>query len=264
MGCITAHQFVTIILPSLHSSLIVGRSEIDRPQGFGPRCKKARVVFPGRDTSEAYSSAFGNGNRQFCKLAFECLVAEDPKSKSKAANLGTNTLDCDSKVGETQHDDDNDDEDEDSDDETKEQKIAETKPSHECMPEFIRRLHQVLSFYETVSMVKAIPASNQSSSQSSSNGVDLQALTQPLEVTFYPSIFGRRANADRPLRPLAVFVEPLTKMNALEKLILSTFRIINPSYVEFYRRYSDFGTVSMDSPCPNLLCVFSGLLLKRQ
>ena len=50
-GQITAHQFVTLVLPSLHSSL-VGRSEICRRQRFGPRCKKARVVvFSSRDTN---------------------------------------------------------------------------------------------------------------------------------------------------------------------------------------------------------------------
>lgn len=236
-GCITAHQFVTIILPSLHASLAGGRSEIGRPQGFGPRCKKARVVFPDRDTVEACPTTFGSGNRQFCKLAFEYLVVGDPKTNSEAADQGSNTADCEN-TGEPLRDEDNDDEDEDSDDETKEQKSVEKNQPQEFVPEFVRRLHQILSFYEAVSVFKAMPAGNPSSTRGGSNGADLQALTQPLELTFVPSVFGRRS-VDRPLRPLSIFVEPLTKMSALEKLILSTFRIVNPSYVDFCRRYSD-------------------------
>jgi hypothetical protein len=233
-GCVTTHQFVTVVLPSLHSSL-VGRSDIFRPQGFGPRCKKARVVFPGRDAGES-CPAVSTINRQFCKLAFDYLVADDPSTKSIATESRATIEGGDD--GETQRDEDNEDEeDEESDDEAKEKQIPENKPSQE-RPELVRRLHQVLSFYETISMVKLAPASNQRSAHGGSTGGDLQALTQPLEITLAPTIF-RRASAETPLRHLTVLVEPLTTMDALERIILCTFRILNPSYVTFCRRYGE-------------------------
>ena len=115
------------------------------------------------------------------------------------------------------------------------QVITESNIPRERVPELIRRLHQVLSLYETISLVKTMPRKKQRPSQDA-NGSDLQILTQPIELTLSPAAFCNGANIDNPLRQLTILVEPLTSIFDLEKLVLCIFKIVHPFYVAFCQR----------------------------
>jgi hypothetical protein len=226
-GRVTMHQFLTVILPALHASL-TGRSPgNDSSQvlraGSGRRSKKARVVGGRRSDNDDAAMDCTEDRVAFCKdivrvmflkPSVEGVLAkeetkpemqdptdhEDPEVLDDVETRGSRSIDLDVSIGTS---------------------------------ELLRRLQQILSFYENVAVVSSSP-DRKDGAPAGSQGADLQALTKPIEIHLYPSAFGESEATSDPR--LVVHAEPLVQIADFELHVLRTCKLNHASYAEFCRR----------------------------
>jgi hypothetical protein len=232
-GCVTMHQFLAVILPALHASL-TGRSpgNNDSSQvlrvGSGRRYKKARVIGGGRCDSDEASMDSPEDRIAFCKDIVRVLFREPPLGK---------VLVTDETMPELQDPSDqaNDNEDPDILEDVENRRSRRNGLDVSIgTSEILRRLQQTLSFFENVALVSSSP-DRKDGTPAGSQGGDLHALTKPIEIHLYPSVFGEsEATTSQPR--LVVHAEPLVQMADLELHVLRACRLNNTSYVEFCRR----------------------------
>ena len=237
-GGLTFHQFLTVILPALHASLL-GRSADNcrlsvSQTGFDRRTKKPRVLGSStRDMDEGFHSHAGDDRLSFCKNAALYLIKEGIETavspdKPRASD-GTESAN-----GRLR--DFSDDEDDGSDDGLHVERQPGTSEHRmsESVPEILRRLHQVLSLYENVTLLQH---SLQRAKSSGGKPGDLQSLTKPLEVRLSPLVSRKRCTAAH-LRnfTMNLYAEPLMSVADLQLHILRAGRITHPTYIGFCRR----------------------------
>jgi len=221
-GRITMHEFISWILPSLHASCSGGSSSGGGDLlsfGSGHRSKKARVVDGAFHDGDGASFDSPEERLAFCKEVAGMVFQETPIYSRESDQRRP------SREGS----------DEDADDPTKESgdtkrlrtdSIDTTGPS-----ELLRRLHQILSLHESVSVVPTLTMKKPGSLGDQVAG-DLQALTKPLEIELLPSSFGDKTVCQS---QLVLQAEPLLSMADLQLHVLRTCRLNEPSYAEFCR-----------------------------
>jgi len=223
-GGVTIHQFIDIVLPTLHSAFL-GRASSDndgvavRTQP-GRRSKKARVVDVPEESSPEERLCF-------CKQAIR-LILTGENSKEDAAAIN--------ETDEMQSEDGSDDTNENPADsqETKEQVIGgggHYVKYSDVSQELLRRLHQVLAFHERVDLISSL-----GDGPSGRKAGDLQGLTTPLDIELLPSSFGGTHSTTALDTPLHVLAQPLIPVQELQLHILRTCNNWDRSYVEFSRR----------------------------
>ena len=212
-GRITFHQFFSVILPAIHASL-VGRP--NNGDGAVHRNKKAKVI----DASDSSATSESLDARlEFCRESLRHMVED-----TKASPLDTTQ---DTAIG----------------------KIAEGSTENEetqdtgrvdityCAgaSEILRRLHQVLSFYEGVQVFSSSSEKAASASSSSGKAGDLQTLTKPIELQLLPSEFDESEGVS-PKGRSVVHAQLLIPFLDLQLHILRTYRSNDSVYVSYCRR----------------------------
>ena len=212
-GRVSMYQFMNIVLPALHTSLL-GRpndSDLFDRSTYEPnrRSKRARVL----DAADKDVTQSADERLRFCKSAILALVFDDYK-----------------------HSDDND----------FEMKAASTDRSGEkqrtskgvkysgAAQELLRRLHQVLTMHERAHIASSV--GDISTGQSESGGGDLQSLTKPIEISFAPSALADTRNSTLQDGSFRLQVEPLVPVRDLQRHILRTCISWDQAYVDFCER----------------------------
>jgi hypothetical protein len=230
-GRLTVHQFLTVILPSLHASLLGGSWENGRLRVSGTaasrrtsrRTKKPRVVgSSSRETEEASHVHQSDDRLLFCKEVVKCLIQKSDEKGPTSQQRSAVMMDSANENSEDEGSDDGGDADDS-------EGISVSKA---LIPEFLRRLHQVLSLYENLAQHTPHGAG-----PSGLKGCDLQALKMPLEVRLLPSASRKRSKTNQsPSHSMSVQAEPLMTVADLELHVLRTCKVSHPSYVAFCRR----------------------------
>jgi hypothetical protein len=225
-GRVTMHQFLTVILPALHASL-TGRSPGNESSQVwsGRRSKKARVI-GGRDNDDAAMDS-PEDRVAFCKDIVRVMFLQPSVENTLAKEEAKPEL-----QEPTDQADDNEDPEVLEDVENRRSRNNSLDASVGTS-EVLRRLQQILSFFENVAVVSSSP-DRIDGAPAGSQGADLQALTKPIEVHLYPSAFGESEATTDPR--LVVHAEPLVQIADLELHVLRTCRLNNNSYAEFCRR----------------------------
>lgn len=234
-GCVTIHQFCTEVLPAIHTSLV----DSSPPTTVAPLSKKARVVgdsagdvnvgvalCPKRDQDEKLALA-----KEMAKvLVLEPLLGKILQSAEESREAGlSNRPDVDLN---DEHQEGGGDTDESSHDDLPLSKLKEDEKrdpySYVEGSEAIRRLHQLLAFYENVPVVQS------SSSKEGSSG-DLQSLTKSIEVHLLPSAFNGLQCTTAGTK-LSFYAQPLLPISELQRHILRACPLREQSYIAFCRR----------------------------
>jgi hypothetical protein len=222
-GSITVHEFLSIVLPTLHASF-VGRTASDGEplRSNGHRSKKARV---GVDADENPIDALEE-RIMFCKEAVRLLASQNDKTEA-GDSLAQGQMSTSSSSSTLEESGDRESKPLDETDGNGDQFEFSAEAQ-----ELLRRLHQILSLREGVTLrfmlADDVAASNEV------KGSDLQALTKSIEVKLSPSSFS--SEAEESTSALVVNAEPLVPVKDLTQHILRSFKVSDPSYVEFSKR----------------------------
>lgn len=217
-GSITLHEFLHIVLPTLHDCF-VGRSG-NYLSVSGHRSKKARVGADpddcGLDTPEE--------RLLFCKEAVGLLVRENVCTLGATSASGValpQLQELRSPVDVSDNDDKPSSQDEADD------CPADIKCS-EAAQELLRRLHQILSLRENLQL--AFLLIEDCGRVNEVKGSDLQSLTRPMEIKLCPTSLTMNDGSEK---SLLLYAEPLVPMLDLKRHILRSFQLSDPSYVDF-------------------------------
>ena len=161
-GQVTFHQFISVILPAIHASL-VGRPN---GEGAGHRKKKAKVV----GTSDSPSLVSLDTRLEFCRESLRHMVDGMKFSSSDAAQADGGTAESENTNEEKQE-------------------VGRVDITYcAAASELLRRVHQILSFYE------GLPVFSSSSEKVAPSELrhpgkaeDLHTLTKPIELHLLPS-----------------------------------------------------------------------------
>jgi hypothetical protein len=241
-GGLTFHQFLTVILPALHASLMGRSAENCRVNvsraGFSRRTKKPRVIgSSARDMDESFQSPPSDDRFSFCKDVIKCLIKDGMDNSLQEEKTRFSDI-ADIKVVNLPRET-SEDEDDGSDDGLQEEKARKTAESNylgmiRIPPELLRRLHQVLSLYENVALMQ--PAHQRTGSPGPRVG-DLQILNKPLEIRLFPFVSRQRPISAHVRKfSMSVHAEPLMAVSDLERHVLRTCCLTHSTHVSFCRR----------------------------
>jgi hypothetical protein len=214
-GRITIHEFLTIILPSLHASMVGHSLKYDGKlshSGTVHRSKKARA-------SRGASNVTLPNRVKYCREALRHMVS----------NLGEISSDMLSKKQEPVRTKFWDSIDFGLDEASDGEKLDIS--SSPGASEILRRLHQILSFYENVQVFKT---STEFSGGNNSHGNhdDMHDLTKPLELLLSHS--SNDVSASNHFKTQSViYAEPLISFSELQLHVLRAYRIIDPNYTSY-------------------------------
>ncbi|KAL7561760.1 hypothetical protein ACA910_013300 [Epithemia clementina (nom. ined.)] len=237
-GLVTIHQFMEIILPAIHSACL-GRSSENSCVKAGHKNKKAKVgMFFGDDKDVGTVSSVTRS--QFCNEMVKMLILEHGEKVSKAA------------LTEKPQEGLCDERDEDVEAESELMMATSSEPAvsgreisfYAESSELLRRLQQVLTLHERVSVMGAPPRRKPTNTSGSAGGADLQVLTSPLELELLPSSFGEPAPCAR--NRLLLQAEPLLPLAELELHVLRASVLLDPGYIAFCQSLSSDKAVILE------------------
>jgi hypothetical protein len=211
-GGVSFHQFLVHILPALHVACLgcsddaaFVRSSLDR------RTKRARFIGCPSTLSTKYTPLLQKApNRTFC----ECFAQTFFGSVAHVGNDGDRDLD----EGTAMVTD-----------------VVEAS-------ELVRRLHQTITFHESIPIV---PGFVEKPGQSGF-GSQLQRLKKPIEIALLPSHF-EGTDLERDCE-IGVFAEPLVSMADLELHVLRTYPCRHPRYSSFSSRLALDKAIIVERP----------------
>jgi len=232
-GRVTMHQFLNIILPALHSTLMgksafnSGRTNISR------RTKKPRVAGMVSGDFEERMETNEDERLEFAKEILKSLAS----NKSPEHNNSPTCSQEDDQGNDDMEDDDIDydgsDDGYEEHDEVKTDQKNEKVPAKQ-LPELLRRLHQVLALHEDVS---TIDVARKEGGVSSS---DLRSLKKPIKIRHTQDATGgtrkRVIQQHQRGRDVTIHVEPLVSIDDLSRQILKTAANTVSEYVNFCRK----------------------------
>jgi hypothetical protein len=207
-GKVTMHQFLGVILPALHVSLLgrpngIRRSALNDVETF--RCRKKQRVYRS-DSPKVVEPFYSDSEKDklyFAREVLRIVVHNDDESALEERSIQSS----DNEDGSSEDEAENEDERKDT------------------MPELLRRLHQVLSLYENVATLPNIKHH------------DLQSLNKPLQICLLPATSRkqRQGNSRFPTT-LSIQAEPLMSAHDLSMHVLRTCKVTNPIWLSFCRR----------------------------
>jgi hypothetical protein len=224
-GRLSIHQFLTLVLPALHAACVTRSPECGDVTlaGSGHRNKKAKVVGSHNgDLDESCSQSAEHHRLSFCRELVRAMILEFEEVPPARAN-GEDTLRESSAMSDHESDGGEDGDDDGQHDESP--TISEREISFFAeSSELLRRLQQVLSLYERVTIGPTLYE------KKSPPGGDLHALTKPLEIHLKPSSF--EETSPSPFS-LVVHAEPLIPVADLQLHVLRCCSSLDPSYASF-------------------------------
>jgi hypothetical protein len=216
-GRITIHEFLTIILPSLHASMVGQSMKSDGLLSHSVTSHRNKKARASRGTS--YESP--EGHIKYCREALRHIVSiRGESSKLLGAKLepSFNIFSADN-------------ENEIAEEDNGEKLDITYSPG---ASEILRRLHQILSFYENVQVIKTY-AENSAGHNSPGNHDDMHDLTKPLELLLSSSshdVSGSNSSRNQSV----IYAEPLIPFSELQLHVLRAYRINDPIYITFCQR----------------------------
>mmetsp|Transcript_107411 Transcript_107411/g.160678 ORF Transcript_107411/g.160678 Transcript_107411/m.160678 type:complete len:1394 (+) Transcript_107411:1-4182(+) len=226
-GKLTMHQFISVILPALHASLLGKPSEDTESILTRGTCyrrnKKPRLGSLFGDADEPMNIKLRDDKAHFAKHVFYMLFQgmAPPSEESEEANY----------------------EDDGSNDSIRDDKAEERKV---FTSELLRRLHQVLSLYEDV---PALPSVHSQAGRGSWRLGELQSLTKPLLLRLTPSSGTEDSPAIwKDLVSPVLHVEPLTSIEELSKQVLQRCAASQHVYSCFCRRLVSGAAILVERP----------------
>ena len=241
-GRVTMHQFLMVILPSLHSTLM-GKSSSNEQHNLGRRTKKPRVIGIASRGSVGRIDTKEEERLVYAREILKSLVNDS-------------SPDCD--IMEIQEDDQTNTSMHDSDgkivsnnDGTEEHVEANLIQKDERvlakqLPEFLRRLHQVLALHEDVGTLNVAHFSN---TNDVSPG-NLRSLKEKIKLRLRQEKFigSRMQNLDPIIGDVTIFSEPLVSVHDLSHQILKTASTTHPDYSIFCRQLVDDSAIILERP----------------
>ena len=237
-GTITMHQFLMIILPALHSTVMgkVGNRLIEKGRsGVSRRSKKPRVASTSSRRDVNDDVVFHPGALTARDEFIKCMVKMFVNGSSLRENSDSwNRLDdINDAMDESQDgDDDFDGSDDGFDDHEQNQEATANGPSSE----FIRRLHQILALHETLECVH-------SRSKDLGGSGHIRQLKKPLRVWLSNETSSPQ---QRSSEKLPMLVEPLVDLASLSRQIILFSSVIVPEYVEYCQKLVDSSAIILD------------------
>jgi hypothetical protein len=222
-GRITVHEFLTGILPSLHACLIghsYGGDGVLAHGGTAHRSKKARA------SSRSSYDGSPDSRHEYCREALRYMISDRTE---RAINCSVAEDDSSAKLSDVSSIEVKNGK-QNEDDKSKKVNISYSAGASEML----RRLHQILSFYESVQGFSALPKKTSGPNLTLSPD-DLQSLTKPVELMISPSPFDASEATASKSRSV-VYAEPLIPFADLQLHVLRTYRVKDATYVSFCRR----------------------------
>ena len=225
-GRITIHEFLTVILPSLHASIAGSSTNSDGPSGHIGTIHRSKKARASRGTSDDSLDS----RMTFCREAIRLMISGREETDRKAASakvrseVAKEVVDCSLALDNSEgNNDDN----------------VERLDISGCagVSELLRRLHQILSFYENVPERTASVDKNIGQSTSACNS-DLHELAKPLELLLSPSF--TESSGSKPKPQLVVYAELLIPLTELQQHIIRAHRIDSDDYTSYCQRYVKF------------------------
>jgi hypothetical protein len=218
-GRISIHEFLTIILPSLHASMVGSTANNDVYKGSIHKSKKARSSRGSPDDSL-------DARLHFCREALHRMNSHRTGAKCKSASTEVKIEINEKMKYSALVDKDNDDDDDN----------CEKLDLSYCtgFSELLRRLHQILTFYENVSVMAA--SDEKSKEQRSAGGnSDLHDLTKPMGLILLPLSY---ENSETSLNSQSViYAEPLIPLTELQLHVVRAHRINDDAYISYCQWY---------------------------
>jgi len=239
-GRITMHQFLMIILPALHSTLM-GKSLSNDQSDSGRRTKKPRVA-----GIESRANGGSVDTRDVERLEFAQEILKT------LVNNSSHVLDLADSLEEDQTDDFIQDVDGNvandfgfrihSEPKTKKNETLSGKN----LPELLRRLHQVLALHEDVSTLSVLHYGH---NNDISPG-NLRSLKEPIKLRLrhIKSIATERQTMDQDSQHISIFCEPLVSIKDLSRQILKIASKTHPDYGEFCRKLVNESAIILERP----------------
>lgn len=230
-GLVTIHQFMEIILPALHSACL-GRPADSSPVNGGHKNKKAKVGMS-FDEDKDMGSSSAMTRYQFCKEMVKMLILEHGEKASNSAAIDRHQ---EGSVDEHEREGEGEGESELMISSSSGPSVSGREISFYAeSSELLRRLQQVLSLHERVSVMGG-PPRRKPTNANGSTGSDLQALTLPLELKLLPSSFGEPVPCAR--NRLLLQAEPLLPLAELELHVLRGSVPLDAGYMAFCQSLS--------------------------
>ena len=217
-GRVTMHQFLNIILPALHSTLM-GKKISSERTNIGRRTKKPRVAGMVSGDFEERMETNEEERFEFAKEILKSL--DDDKSPDHNNNSPMCSQDEDHDNEDMQDGDGDYDGSDDGYEEHDEIKIGQKdeKVRAKQLPELLRRLQKVLSLHEDLSTIKV--------AQKEGGVSSLRSLKKPIKI---------RLTQQQRDRDVTILVEPLVSVDDLSRQILKTASTTLSEYVNFCRK----------------------------
>ncbi len=241
-GRVTMHQFLMVILPALHSTLM-GKSSSNEQSNPCRRTKKPRVAGVGSRENEGGIDAKEEERLEFAKEILKSLVNDYP--------LDTESIDRqeEDQPHDLMEDDDGDAvvnlDDSEEHGESKVTKNGEHAVARR-LPELLRRLHRVLALHEDVST----PDVSHYSNKNDVTPGNLRSLKELMKIRLrqQDSIGTKKKVFDKPTKDVTIFSEPLVSVHDLTHQILKTASTTHPEYAVFCRKLVDESAIILERP----------------
>ena len=239
-GRVTMHQFLMVILPALHSTLM-GKSLSNEQSNTGRRSKKPRVAGIESRENEGSINTREEERLEFAKEILKSLVNDSSPDKDP---MGPQEED---QTNDLIQDDDgyfvanNEGFEEHTD--TKLPKKSE-KVLAKQLPELLRRLHQVLALHEDVSTLNVAHYSNKNDVSPG----NLRSLKEVIKLRLRQQKFigTQRQSLNQDARDVTIFAEPLVSVRDLSHQILKTASTTHPDYGVFCRKLLDDSAIILE------------------
>lgn len=242
-GQITIHQFLMVILPALHSSLLGKTSSDSRSKG-NRRTKKPRVAGNAVIQRDIEDGVHENEEERL-KFAREVLnhlvrcskagasLSEERDVRGEPASLEFRRFDDDDEFDNSDDDDDDDDEDEDLNDQRNKLVAGYGKGKSQHLPGLIRRLHQVLALHEDVISFTV----KNSGRKDSVSPDELRSLKSPIKIHLSGQSKGPKTT---------IIAEPLATVEDLSQQLLKTALRFDPQYSAFCQKLADDSAIIIE------------------
>ncbi|KAL3925346.1 MAG: hypothetical protein SGILL_000474 [Bacillariaceae sp.] len=232
-GQITMHQFVSVIMPALHSSL-VDRNNCGIRSKKNRRSKKPRVGGNGFTTRDVEDKPQSRDDEriEFAKEVLSSLVSRPSQGRSSNGIVNTESRSHD-RDPESLEDSDDDDESVDAGDNRGSFSREKSKRIEAC--DFLRRLHQVLTLHEDVTCFSIV----QSGGKDAVSPSELRSLKSPIKVVL--------SESDQK-QATTILAEPLVSVSDLSLQLLKTALIENGQYSAFCQALVEEKAIILDRP----------------
>jgi len=228
-GRITMHQFLMVILPALHSTLM-GKFPVGELNA-GRRTKKPRVASMRSRENEIRIETNDEERLDFAKEILKLLVHDCAPQSESMDFQEDNDIDHDITEESREYMANEEDYDERNENKATQKKGRGVAKQ---LPEILRRLHQVLALHEEV---KSLNEDKCSDRDGVSPG-DLRSLKQPIKVRLtQQEVKGSKQQEKHHYKSnTTIFCEPLVSVDDLSRQILKTASKTDPEYVVFCRK----------------------------